>query len=149
MALMKGIPLSTTTNRDRGIESSSSSTEGEGQEPEMAERQIEEGGEQGQRGSLHAPKLPWSTGSSSAERPSTGNSQMTMVSQATAETIMSTLEGGEGGKGGLLYVPGKAPGKCKMKRPSATWSITTMVAIDDARGMIETDGNDPTEEIIA
>lgn len=150
MFLMRGIELSTTTNRDRGIESSSSSSEGHGQGPEMVERWIEAGGEQGQGAILHAPQLPWSTDDSSTQRPSTGNSQKTMVSQATAVTTASSLdEGMKGWKGGHSYVPGKAPGKCKMKRPSTSWSTTTMVAIDGARGKIETEENDMTEKITA
>jgi len=117
----------------------------------MTERQIEEGVDQGQRGSLHAPKLPWSTDASSTERPSTGNSQKTMVSQETAVTTMSTSEegkGGEGSKGGYLYIPGKTPGKCK-KKPSTAWSTTTMVAIEDARSKIGTEGDDMTEKTTA
>jgi hypothetical protein len=150
MALMKGIPLSTTTSRERGIESSSgeSSIEGHEEGPEMTERRIEEGRDQGQGGILHAPKPPWSTDDSSTQRPSTGNSQKTMVSQATAVTTASTLDEGKGGTGGHLYVPGKAPGKCKMKRPSTSWSTTTMVAIDDARSQAETKENDMTEKIL-
>ena len=149
MVLMKAIPLSTTTNRDRGIESSSGSSEGHEQGPEMMQRQIEEGGRHGQRGSLlHAPKLPWGADASSTERPSTGNSQKTMVSQATAVTNMSTLEDGKGpeeAKGAFLYIPGTAPGKCK-KKPSTAWSTTTMVAIEDARSKFETEGDDMTEK---
>lgn len=149
MALMKGIPLSTTTSRERGIESSSSSSEGNEQGPEMAERWIEEGNAEGQGAILHAPKPPWSTDDYSTQRPSTGNSQKTMVSQATVVTTASTLDQGKGEKGGHLYVPGKAPGKCKMKRPSTSWSTTTMVAIDDARSRAETKENDMTEKILA
>jgi len=149
MALMKAIPLSTTTSRERGIESSSSSSEGHEQGPEMAERQLEEGGEQGDGFILNAPKPPWSTDDLSTQRPSTGNSQRTMVSQATAVTTASTLEEGKGGKGGQLYVPGKVPGKCKMKRPSTSWSTTTMVAIEDAKSRAETKENDMTEKILA
>ena len=70
-----------------------------------------------------------------------------MVSQATAVTTMSTSEegkGGEGEKGGYLYIPGKAPGKCK-KKPSTAWSTTTMVAIDDVRDKIETKEDGMTE----
>ena len=147
MVLMKAIPLSTTTSRERGIESSSSSSEGHEQGPEMTERQIEEGREQGTI--LNAPKLPWSTDDSSTQRPSTGNSQKTMVSQATAVTTASTLAEGKGGKGGHFYVPGTPPGKCKMKRPSTSWSTTTMVAIDDAKCKVETKENDMTEKIPA
>jgi hypothetical protein len=152
MALMGGIELATTTNHDRGIESSSGSSEGHEQEPEMVERRTEEGVEQGQGASLHAPKPPWSTDGSSTKRPSTGTSQKTIASQATAVTTASTLEegkGGEGGKGGHLYVPGTAPGKCKMKRPSTSWSSRTMVAIDDARSKFEIEENDMTEKINA
>ena len=152
MALMKGIPLSTTTSRERGIESpTSSSSEGHEQRPEMVERWIEEGREQGQgQGAiLHAPKPPWSTDDSSTQRPSTGNSQKTMVSLATVVTTTSTLDEGKGGKGGKMYVPGTPPGKCKMKRPSTSWSTTTMVAIDDARSKAETKENGMTEKILA
>ena len=115
----------------------------------MTERQIEEGREQGEGVILNAPKLPWSTDDSSTQRPSTGNSQKTMVSQATAVTTASTLYEGKGGKGDQFYVPGKAPGKCKMKRPSTSWSTTTMVAIDDAKCKVETKENDMTEKIPA
>lgn len=148
MALMEGIPLSTTTGHERGIESSSSS-EGNEQGPEMAERWIEEGNAQGQGAILHAPKPPWSTEDYSAPRPSTGNSQKTMVSQATVVTTASTLAEEKGEKGGHLYVPGKAPGKCKTKRPSTSWSTTTMVAIDDARSRADMKENDMTEKILA
>jgi hypothetical protein len=153
MALMKELPLSTETNRDRGIESSSSSSEGHEEGPVMGEPRLEGGSEQGQGSLLHVPKRPWDT-ETPEERPSTSTSQRTLASQATDLTNPSVLEEGGGGGGGkeaqlkVVQVPGKVSGKCKMKRPSTGWSTNTMVAVDEAmvRGMVETEGNDMTTE---
>lgn len=152
MVLMKGITLSAETIDERGIESSSSSSEGHEQGPGMVERRTEEGGQQGQGALLHVPATPWSKSSSShSGRPSTGTSQKTMASQATAVTNMSTLEsgmGGEGGKEGHLDVAqthGLVKGKSRMKKPPSSWSTRTMVAIDDARSKLELEENAMTE----